>query len=110
MSPEHTKFGIIGTGNIGTDLLMKLRASDAMEVACFAGIDPASSGIARAKELGVPVSTDGLDGVLEADVRVVFDATSAAAHRAHAPRLEEAGIFAVDLTPALIGAVVVRAV
>jgi acetaldehyde dehydrogenase len=110
MSPEPTKVGIIGTGNIGTDLLMKLRASDAMEVACFAGIDPASSGIARAKELGVPVSTDGLDGVLEADVRVVFDATSAAAHRAHAPRLEEAGIFAVDLTPAHIGPLVVPAV
>jgi acetaldehyde dehydrogenase len=110
MSTEKTKVAIIGTGNIGTDLLMKLRASETMEVACFAGIDPASAGIARATELGVPTSSDGLDGVLEADVKVVFDATSAGAHRAHAPRLEEAGIFAVDLTPAHIGPLVVPAV
>lgn len=111
MSVAATKVAIIGTGNIGTDLLMKLQASPSMEVACFAGIDPASSGIARARDLGVPVSTDGIDGVLECDdVRIVFDATSAGAHRAHAPRLEEAGKLAVDLTPAHLGPLVVPAV
>ena len=106
-----TKVAIVGTGNIGTDLLIKLQRTPDLEVALFAGVDPASSGIARAKELGVPTCTDGIESVLaDDDIRIVFDATSAGAHRAHAPRLEEAGKLAVDLTPAHHGPLVVPAV
>jgi acetaldehyde dehydrogenase len=105
------KVGILGTGNIGTDLLVKLRRSEALEVAMFAGVDPASSGLARARELGVPTSADGIDAILaEPGLGIVFDATSAYAHREHAPRLEAAGITAVDLTPAAVGPLVVPAV
>lgn len=102
---------ILGTGNIGTDLLYKLRAVDEVEVALFAGIDPASAGLARADKLGVPTSHEGLDGILaDDDIRIVFDATSAYAHREAAPRLAEAGKVAVDLTPAAVGPLVVPAV
>lgn len=105
------KVAILGTGNIGTDLLMKLLAAGEVEVAMFAGIDPASAGLARARELGVPTTADGLDGILATpDVRIVFDATSAYAHREAAPRLQEAGIVAVDLTPAAVGPLVVPSV
>jgi acetaldehyde dehydrogenase len=105
------KVGIIGTGNIGTDLLFKLLRRPQLEVAMFAGVDPASSGIARASELGVPTSTEGIDAILtDGDIRVVFDATSAYAHRDHAPRLEAAGKRTVDLTPAAIGPLVVPVV
>jgi acetaldehyde dehydrogenase len=109
MSP--VKVAIVGTGNIGTDLLMKLLRRPALEVAMFAGVDPSSEGIARAKRLGVPTSVDGLRAVLEDDeIRVVFDATSAYAHREHAPLLEAAGKRAVDLTPAAVGPLVVPVV
>jgi acetaldehyde dehydrogenase len=105
------RVAILGTGNIGTDLLMKLRAAGEVEVALFAGIDPASSGLARARDLGVPTSAAGLDGILATpDIRMVFDATSAYAHREAAPRLQEAGIVAIDLTPAAVGPLVVPAV
>jgi acetaldehyde dehydrogenase len=105
------KVGIVGTGNIGTDLLFKLLRRPQLEVAVFAGVDPASEGIARAKALGVPTSTDGIAAVLEdPDIRVVFDATSAYSHREHAPRLEEAGKLCVDMTPAAIGPLVVPVV
>jgi acetaldehyde dehydrogenase len=105
------KVAILGTGNIGTDLLMKLRRAGRLEVALFAGVDPASAGIARARELGVPTSTEGLEAILRDDeVRVVFDATSAYAHREAAPRLAAAGKLCVDLTPAAIGPLVVPAV
>lgn len=105
------KVAILGTGNIGTDLLIKLLARDDVEVGLFAGIDPASKGLARARDLGVPTSSDGIDGILAApDIRIAFDATSAYAHRDNAPRLEEAGIVAVDLTPAAVGPLVVPSV
>jgi acetaldehyde dehydrogenase len=105
------KVAILGTGNIGTDLLMKLLRAGKLEVALFAGVDPASAGIARARELGVPTSTEGLEAILRDDeIRVVFDATSAYAHREAAPRLAAAGKQCVDLTPAAIGPLVVPAV
>jgi len=105
------RVAILGTGNIGTDLLIKLLAADEVEVALFAGIDPSSSGLARARDLGVPTTADGLDGILATpDIRIVFDATSAYAHRDAAPRLREAGIVAVDLTPAAVGPLVVPSV
>jgi acetaldehyde dehydrogenase len=106
-----TKVGILGTGNIGTDLLLKLLRTPELEVAMFAGVDPNSSGIARARELGVATSTDGVDAILADDeIRIVFDATSAYAHREAAPRLEQAGKLTVDLTPAAVGPLVVPAV
>jgi acetaldehyde dehydrogenase len=107
----RVKVGIIGTGNIGTDLLLKLLRRQQLDVAVFAGVDPKSEGIARAKQLGVPTSTNGIDAVLSHDdIRVVFDATSAYAHREHAPLLEAAGKRTVDMTPAAIGPLVVPVV
>jgi acetaldehyde dehydrogenase len=108
---ERVKVAVLGTGNIGTDLLFKLRKRPPLEVAMFAGVDPASRGIALAEKLGVPTSTDGIDAILADDeIVVVFDASSAKAHRRHAPLLEEAGKLTVDLTPAAIGPLVVPAV
>src|SRR5881409_523574 len=108
---ERVKVAVLGTGNIGTDLLLKLLRRSQLEVAVFAGVDPASAGIARAQSLGVRTSTDGIDAVLaDDDVRVVFDASSAGAHRRHAPLLEDADKLTVDLTPAAVGPLVVPAV
>jgi acetaldehyde dehydrogenase len=106
------RVAIVGTGNIGTDLLEKLRRVPELEVALFAGIDPDSPGIARARSYGVPVSTHGADAVLalDAPVDLVYEATSAAVHRAAAQRYAEAGLQVVDLTPAKLGPSVVPAV
>jgi acetaldehyde dehydrogenase len=102
---------ILGPGNIGTDLLVKLRRSARIDVALMAGIYPDSPGLARAREMGVETSADGLDAVLRRDdVPLVFDATSAKAHLAAAPALREAGRAVVDLTPAAIGPYVVPSV
>jgi acetaldehyde dehydrogenase len=108
---KQTRVAILGTGNIGTDLLMKLRRSEQLEVAMFAGIDPTSSGIARAAELGVTTSAEGLEAILADDeIELVFDASSAGAHRAAAPRIAAAGKVAIDLTPAHLGPLVVPVV
>lgn len=96
---------ILGTGNIGSDLMFKLlRHPGGIELSLFAGIDPASDGLARARAFGVPVSDRGIDAVLEAsDIQIVFDASGARAHRLHAPALAAAGKLAIDLTPAACG-------
>jgi acetaldehyde dehydrogenase len=108
---ERTRAAIIGPGNIGTDLLMKLLRSPLIEVVLLAGIDPESPGLARASGLGVQTSATGLEAVLATPgIALVFDATSARAHQAHAAALAEAGIQVVDLTPAAIGPFVVPGV
>jgi acetaldehyde dehydrogenase len=101
---------IIGSGNIGTDLMIKiLRGSGTLRIAALVGIDPASDGLARAERLGVTAIATGVDGLIEhelfADIDIVFDATSAGAHAYNARQLAAAkpGIRLIDLTPAAIG-------
>jgi len=98
---------IIGPGNIGTDLLAKLRRSAIIDVGYVVGVVE-SDGLRRARDLGIAASADGLDWLLAQDrlPKIVFDATSAYAHRDAAPRLKQAGIVAVDLTPAAVGPLV----
>ncbi|MEU0540426.1 acetaldehyde dehydrogenase (acetylating) [Nocardia sp. NPDC005978] len=112
---SRTKVAVIGSGNIGTDLLIKvLRLSRHLEPAAMVGIDPDSDGLARAARLGVPVTSDGVRGLIAmpdfADIEIIFDATSAAAHRANAAALAPHGKRLIDLTPAAIGPFVVPAV
>jgi acetaldehyde dehydrogenase len=102
---------ILGPGNIGTDLLVKLMRDELIDVQLVAGIYEDSPGLARAREMGVATSAEGVDAVLARDdITLVFDATSARAHLQSAPALEAAGKRVVDLTPAAIGPYVVPAV
>ena len=109
MDGETIKVAILGSGNIGTDLMYKLlKEPSAMELVLFVGIDPNSDGLARAQSLGVPTSHAGIEAILaDPDIRIVFDATSAKAHVRHAKLLAEAGKTAIDLTPAARGPYVV---
>ena len=111
----RTKVAIIGSGNIGTDLMFKvMRLSESLEVAAMVGIDAASDGLARAKRLGIPITTDGVDGLLAmpdfGDIGIVFDATSAGAHLKNDAALQLSDVKVIDLTPAAIGPFVVPAV
>lgn len=108
---DRISAAIIGPGNIGTDLMMKLRRSDLVAVELMAGIDPDSPGLRRAETHGIPASARGVDAILERDdIGIVFDATSARAHIANAPLLVDAGKTVVDLTPAALGPYVVPSV
>ncbi|MCW2609262.1 MAG: mhpF 1 [Cryptosporangiaceae bacterium] len=115
MSERKTKVAVIGSGNIGTDLMIKvLRLSQHLEMGAMVGIDPASDGLARAARLGVATTADGVEGLVALDgfddIEIVFDATSAKAHEANAARLAPLGKRLIDLTPAAIGPYVVPAV
>jgi len=103
---------IIGSGNIGTDLMFKvIRLSESLRVVAMVGIDEISDGLARARRLGIATTHEGVEGLLRmpefADVQVVFDATSAGAHVHNDKLVRERGRIMVDLTPAAIGPYVV---
>ena len=102
---KKIKVGIIGTGNIGSDLLMKVMRSDVLECGIFAGHNPDSKGLAKAREMGVPVTSDSIRFIEENPecCEIVFDATSAKVHEKNAPILKALGKYAIDLTPAHIG-------
>ncbi|MFT0737083.1 acetaldehyde dehydrogenase (acetylating) [Ralstonia sp. 22086] len=106
---------IIGSGNIGTDLMIKvLRHGQHLEMGAMVGIDPNSDGLARAARLGVPTTSGGIEGLVAmsnfGDIRIAFDATSAGAHAHHAKVLRQHGVQVIDLTPAAIGPFVVPVV
>jgi acetaldehyde dehydrogenase len=102
---EQVKVAILGSGNIGTDLMYKVRRSGVLELTWVAGIVPESEGLRLARELGYRTTHRGIEELLEhgEDFEIVFDATTARAHYRHAELLAEAGKIAIDLTPAAVG-------
>lgn len=109
------KCAIIGSGNIGSDLMIKImRNAAALEMGAMVGIDPASDGLARAARLGIATTHDGIEGLLQLpvyrDIQVVFDATSAKAHVANNAILQKDGKKVIDLTPAAIGPFTIPAI
>jgi acetaldehyde/propanal dehydrogenase len=104
---EKVGVAIVGSGNIGTDLLAKVLRSEVLRPAWMVGIDPASEGLARAAKAGVKTTHEGVDALLphleEDGIRIAFDATSAYVHPGNARKLQDRGVLVVDLTPAAIG-------
>ena len=108
----NRKVAIIGSGNIGTDLMIKvMRLSKTLEMGAMVGIDPESEGLKRAARMGVATTSDGIEGLRNmpgyADIEIVFDATSAGAHAHHNELLRADGKRVIDLTPAAIGPYVI---
>ncbi|HSE85516.1 MAG TPA: acetaldehyde dehydrogenase (acetylating) [Candidatus Binatia bacterium] len=106
---EQIRAAILGSGNIGTDLMYKLKRSTFLRPVIMAGIIPESEGLARARQEGLAITTHGIDGLLKQkdSFDIVFDATTASAHKKHAPLLRAANRIAVDLTPAAVGPYVI---
>ncbi len=105
------KAAILGPGNIGIDLMVKILRNPHLELVMMSGIVPNSHGLKLAEERGIKTSLEGVHGILkQGNIDIVFDATGAQPHLVHAPLLKEAGIFAVDLTPAAVGPYCVPAV
>lgn len=102
---KKTMVGIIGTGNIGTDLLMKIQRSKVLACGIFTGKNPESAGIARAKKMGIRTSYDSISAIIDdpESCEIVFDATSADAHKIHVPILKRLKKFTIDMTPSKIG-------
>lgn len=104
---KKIRCALIGPGNIGTDLLYKLKRSEFLEPVWMVGIDPTSEGLKRAEEMGLKVTCEGVDGLLphiESDgIRIAFDATSAYVHEQNSRKLTALGVLMIDLTPAAIG-------
>ena len=101
------KCALIGSGNIGTDLIYKIKRSPVLDPVWMVGIDPNSEGLARAREMGLKTTPDGVDGllphVLDDGIQIAFDATSAYVHAENSRKLNELGVMMIDLTPAAIG-------
>ena len=106
---EKTAVAILGSGNIGTDLMCKLKRSDLLLPVLMAGIIPDSEGLARARQEGLATTAEGIEGLLKQKetFEIVFDATTAGAHKKHAPLLHDAKKIAIDLTPAAVGPYVI---
>ena len=106
---DKVKVAIVGSGNIGTDLMYKiLKEPGHMELAMVAGIEPESEGLKRARDEGIGTTHEGVQPVLDdPEIKIVFEATSAKAHMQNAPKYKEAGKIAVDLTPSAHGPYVV---
>lgn len=115
MMRSRIKAAIIGSGNIGTDLMMKImRHSDQLEMAALVGIDPESDGLRRAERMGVATTSEGIEGLVKLpawpEIGIVFDATSAGAHQHNSDIVTRAGKVMIDLTPAAIGPYVIPVV
>ena len=104
---KKIRCALIGSGNIGTDLIYKLQRSPLLEPVWMVGIDPQSEGLARAAQMGLKTTADGVDGllphVLEDNIQIAFDATSAYVHAENSRKLNELGVMLIELTPAAIG-------
>jgi acetaldehyde/propanal dehydrogenase len=111
---KKIKCAIIGSGNIGTDLIYKIRRSKVLEPVWMVGIDAASEGLARARDMGMKITADGVDGLLpyvqQDEIQIAFDATSAYVHAENSRKLNELGVMMIDLTPAAIGPLCVPSV
>ncbi|NDY93449.1 acetaldehyde dehydrogenase (acetylating) [Ideonella livida] len=106
-SPRKIRCALIGSGNIGTDLIYKIQRSPVLEPVWMVGIDPQSEGLQRARDMGLKTTAEGVDGllphVLEDNIQIAFDATSAYVHAENSRKLNALGVLMVDLTPAAIG-------
>jgi len=104
---KKIKCALIGSGNIGTDLIYKIQRSPVLEPVWMVGIDATSEGLARARSMGLKTTAEGVDGllphVLEDGIQIAFDATSAYVHAENSRKLNELGVLMIDLTPAAIG-------